>query len=258
MKITLKSSLISFAIGIAFAAVSFVLMGCVTDLNVVVITGIYMALIGVGYCFVRKISPAKPLYFAGALIGTIVFYNIFVNSVSSTKLLAGIEYVVLLYAFIPVLCFDALTLLISAVIWYARSRKNDGESNVPTFSAGTHLLSLLTPIFVTIVSACLMFRYADPLVLLAAPSIIAYVYFYFKPYCKMELFYTLLLAVPYAITLIISLVVFLGVFYDDKSLYVIVATLTVLAVDVIAMLIKKISEKRKLSTCKNEQNMVQL
>jgi hypothetical protein len=48
------------------------------------------------------------------------------------------------------------------------------------------------------------------------------------------------------------------VFYDDKSLYIIVATLTVLAVDVIAMLIKKISEKRKLSTCKNEQNMVQL
>ena len=223
--------------------------------------GIYMALIGVGYYFVRKISPAKPLYFAGALIGTIVFYCIFVNSVSSTKFLAGIEYVVLLYAFIPVLCFDALTLLISAVIWFVRSKKKDAGSDESAPSAEARFLPFLTPIFVTRVSVCLMFRHADPLVLLAAPSVIAYVYFHFKPYCKMELFYTLLLAVPYAITLIISLVVFLGVFYvfyDDKSIYIIVATLTVLAVDVIAMLIKKISEKRKLSTCKNEQNMVQL
>lgn len=258
MKITLKSSLISFAIGIAFAAVSFVLMGCVTDLNVVVIMGIYMALIGVGYYFVRKISSAKPLHFVGVLVGTIVFYCIFVNSVSSTKILAGLEYVILLYALIPVLCFDALSLIVSAVIWFVRSKKNNEESDESAPFSEKFLLPLLAPIVVAAVSICFLFFQSEALILLSAPPILAYIYFYFKPYCKMELFYTLLLAVPYAITLIISLVVFLWVFYDDKSLYVIVATLTVLAVDVIAMIIKKISEKRKLSTCKNEQNMVQL
>ena len=258
MKITLKSSLISFAIGIAFAAVSFVLMGCVTDLNVVVIMGIYMALIGVGYYFVRRISPAKPLYFVGALIGPIVFFYIFVNSVSSTKLLAGIEYVVLLYAFIPVLCFDALTLLISAVIWFVRSKKKDAGSDESAPSAEARFLPFLAPIVVAAVSICFLFFQPEALILLSAPPILAYIYFYFKQYCKMEWIYTLILAVPYVIGLVVAQIIFLWVFYKDESVLIISAVLTVLVIDVIATVIKKISEKRKLSTCKNEQNMVQL
>jgi len=52
--------------------------------------------------------------------------------------------------------------------------------------------------------------------------------------------------------------VFLWLPYDDKIVYVMVALLTMLAVDAVTMLIKKISKKRKLPTCKNKQNLVQL
>ena len=74
----------------------------------------------------------------------------------------------------------------------------------------------------------------------------------------MEWIYTLILAVPYVIGLVVARIIFLWVFYKDQSVLIISAVLTVLVIDVIATVIKKISEKRKLSTCKNEQNMVQL
>jgi len=262
MKITLKSSLISFTIGVAFIAALFALQGWIMDFNSVVLLGLYMALLGIGYYFVRKISAAKPLCFVGMLIGTIVFYNIYINAVSDTEFLAGIEYSVLLVGLIPILCFDALILVVSAMIWFVRSRKKDGESDVTAPSTKKLILPLLIPFFVVLASFWLMYFQDDALIWLTAPPILAYIYFYFKRYCKTEWIYTLVLAVPYTITFVVMLIlsrfVFLWLPYDDKIDYVMVALLTMLAVDAVTMLIKKISKKRKLPTCKNKQNLVQL
>ncbi len=260
MKSKLRSVLVSSAAAIVPMAVFYALSllmdllekktDIVNYFDPLVCFGGVFFLMGILYCFIKKIVPNKLAYFFGALLCEIVNFVVNVNtgsvSIFSDEVMPWIV-MYFTFSFLPILCLDAVILIVSAII-KAVKRKNTDSSDSEEEKKYYYpiIIAFLVAMFFGFLSR--FFMGLELMMLLPLPG---FVYYYFKKHCKKECIYTLVFGVTSVVCWCISVILLRsGISYLSSSTLRVLrlAIFIVLAIDAVDVIIKKIIKNRQLHT----------
>lgn len=262
MKSKLRSVLVSSVAAIvpmaAFYALSFlmVLLEKKTDIvnyfDLLACFGGVFFLMGILYCFIKKIVPNKLAYFFGALLCEIVNFVVSVNTGSVSIFSVGVMLWMVMYftfSFLPILCLDAVLLIVSAIIKVVK-RKNTDSSDADVEEEKKYYYPIIIAFLVAMFFGFLSIFHIgfELMILLPLPG---FVYYYFKKHCKKEWIYTLVFGITSVVCWCVAVILLRSDVYNlsSSTLRVLrLAIFIVLAIDAVDVIIKKIIKNRQLHT----------
>lgn len=219
------------------------------NVNSMIFISAVLVLLGLSYFFMKLVVANKFSYFLGALLLEIVFFIIVTvcdESILSANALSFIT-VYLTYAFIPILILDALILMINAVVKAAKDNKAEKKQNKeeqtenvqqPAVKGKKNYYYLVVAVVVAVLMTLSynLLSGIEFMMLLPLPGIF---YFYFQTKCEKQWIYTLTFVGVSVLGVVAALIFLSNPFLLNEGVMSISAAVTVLIIDIIALIVKK-------------------